>query len=83
METVASDRRAALLALRQRKEDEEAGKVPPGQVEVIDALVQRCFRTFDPKTRQMRRTGIADGVSDTAEMGTFLCHELFALNTPN
>lgn len=72
MEAVAAQRRDTLLALRKRKADEEAGHIQPGTNGAeITELVERCFRAFDPKTRQMRRTGIAEGVIDTAENGTF------------
>lgn len=71
METIAAQRRETLLALRKRKEDEEAGRVQPGTgVQEIQALVEQCFRSFDPSTRRMRRPAVAEGITDTVEQGT-------------
>lgn len=75
IETIAAQRRETLLALRQRKADEEAGRVQPGtRVPEIQALVEKCFRSFDPSTRQLRRNAAvaAEGIADTVEQGTFL-----------
>ncbi|KAE8215126.1 hypothetical protein CF327_g1575 [Tilletia walkeri] len=66
MEAAAAARRERLLALRQRRADEEAGLIAPDAPDARLAI-KRTFRNYDPATGQARTRHTALLPTDTVE----------------
>ncbi|CAD6887980.1 unnamed protein product [Tilletia controversa] len=66
MEAAAAARRERLLALRQRRADEDAGLIAPDAPDARLAI-KRTFRNYDPTTGQARTRHTALLPSDTVE----------------
>ncbi|KAK0530065.1 hypothetical protein OC834_003453 [Tilletia horrida] len=66
MEAAAAARRERLLALRQRRADEEAGLIAPDARDERWSI-KRSFRNYDPVTGQPRKRGAAPILTDTVE----------------
>ncbi|KAL9937646.1 hypothetical protein V8E36_003191 [Tilletia maclaganii] len=66
MEAAAAARRERLLALRQRRADEEAGLIAPDARD-DRLIIKRSFRNYDPATGQARTRHTAPMLTDTVE----------------